>query len=76
MNTAIIITTTTGLIISAMLVAGCATKKYLEIQCLDRPRPEAVEGPVFVDQDEILYYDSRNKLRKMSKETCGVKVVE
>lgn len=63
------------LVITALL-SGCAHNRYLEIQCIDRPRPEAVEGPVIVDGDAVIYYDARNKLMKKSKETCGVKVVE
>lgn len=60
----------------ATLLSGCATQRYIEIQCLDRPRAEVVEGPVIVNEEDIIFYDSRNKLRKVSKETCGVKVVE
>jgi hypothetical protein len=58
------------------LLMGCATERYLEIQCLDRPRAETVEGPVIVNEEDIIYYDARNKLRKVSKETCGIKSVE
>jgi hypothetical protein len=60
----------------AVLLSGCATERYLEIQCLDRPKAEVVEGPVIMDGEDIIYYDSRNKLRKSTKETCGVKVIE
>ena len=60
----------------AVMVQGCVTQRYLEIQCLDRPRAEAVEGPVIVNEEDIIYYDARNKLRKVSKETCGIKSVE
>jgi hypothetical protein len=63
-------------LLGSFALAGCATQRYLEVQCLDRPRAEIVEGPVVMDGDDILYYDGRNRLRKASKETCGVRIIE
>lgn len=54
---------------------GCAGRKlYVQMQCLDRPgKVEYIEGPVIINGDEIIYYDSKDKLTKKDRETCAIK---
>ncbi len=62
-------------LIVLLFAQGCAPRKaYLELQCLDRPtHVEYIQGPVIMDEENIIYYDKKDRLTKLSRETCGVR---
>jgi hypothetical protein len=60
------------LFLFALAMAGCAhTQRSVELQCTPALK-EDIDGPVIMKDGELVFYDSKGHLRKVSG-TCGVR---